>query len=386
MLSRQMQSLAVIAAVIGCGGFGSAYALDGHRIDIPKRTKLTPVQRLNREGVEAIEKNDFRKAEELFYKAYLYDPSDPFTLNNLGYVAELEGQLDRATNFYDLAAKQGSNADIDRSNAKHLEGKPMKAALVNLQDLPMRVNRMNIDAMRLLTQDRSFEAIGLLKQTLSLDPHNPFTKNNLGYASEATGDFESALSYYRAAAMSRTTESATITLDQSWRGKPVGEMAAANAARLEKRMHGIGAAEEQAIMFTVRGVVAVNQNDWPSAREDFIRAYSLDPSSAFTLNNRGYVAERDGDLETAQYYYSRAQRADNGSVRVGLATELSAQGRNISSLANDSDDKVDAALETYSKQRHGQTGPIELTPRGDSLPAPGQNKQTPAPPMQQLPQ
>ncbi|PYY14927.1 MAG: hypothetical protein DMG61_08420, partial [Acidobacteria bacterium] len=55
------------------------------RISIPKRTKPTPVQTLNRDGVKAVEKHDYAKAKKLFYKAYLLDPDDPFTLNNLGY-------------------------------------------------------------------------------------------------------------------------------------------------------------------------------------------------------------------------------------------------------------------------------------------------------------
>ena len=50
----------------------------------------------------------------------------PSRLNNLGYIAELQGQLERALKFYQLAAKQGSEASIDRSNAKQLEGKPIR--------------------------------------------------------------------------------------------------------------------------------------------------------------------------------------------------------------------------------------------------------------------
>src|ERR1700723_2289880 len=79
-------------------------------ITIPMRSKLSPVQRLNREGVEAIKQRKYAKAEALFYKAYLYDPSDPFTLNNLGYISELQGKLDRALRFYQLASQQGSEA------------------------------------------------------------------------------------------------------------------------------------------------------------------------------------------------------------------------------------------------------------------------------------
>jgi Flp pilus assembly protein TadD len=332
---------------------------------------LTPVQRLNRKGVEAVKKHDYKDAESLFYKAYLYDPADPFTLNNLGYVSELEGDLERANKFYALAAEQGSNASIDLSNVEHLRGKPMRDALINLQDVPIRINRTNIQAMRLLARNRGFEAVALLKEILPLDPHNAFTLNNLGVASEATGDIDNALRYYRAAAASNSSEPAAVTLDQAWRGKSVSEMAAASAKRLERRIRNAGPVEAQAAMLTIRGVFAVNQNDWASAREDFLHAYSLDPNSAFTLNNRGYVAERDGDLESAQFYYEKAQKAENAGSRVGFATQLAAEGQSLGVVATDSNDKVDKAIDVYSQQRRRQTGPVELTPRGGS-PAPKQ--------------
>src|ERR1700679_2591519 len=160
------------------------------KITIPKRSQLTPVQRLNREGVNEINKRHFSKAKSLFYKAYLYDPTDPFTLNNLGFISEQHGQLDRAHRFYELATEQSCSAQIDMSSEKELEKKPMRAALDSLQDLPMRVNRMNVEAMRLLSQDRPFESVATLKQALALDPRNPFTINNLGVADEAIGDYE----------------------------------------------------------------------------------------------------------------------------------------------------------------------------------------------------
>ena len=338
------------------------------RITIPKRSEMSPVQRLNREGVDAINRHAYEKAEGLFYKAYLYDPADPFTLNNLGYVSELEGQLDRAQKFYALAAEQGSDAVIDRSNARHLEGKPMKAALVNLEDLPMRVNRMNINAMRLLSQDRGFEAAALLRQTLSLDPQNPFTLNNLGVADETIGNYDDALKSYRAAAASRSTEPVVVSLDRSSRGKAVSKMAAESAERLQKRLKNTEPADSRAAMLTLHGVYAANQNDWASAKEDFTRAYSLNPSSAFSLNNLGYVAEKDGDLETAQFFYLKARRADNATSRVGMATNLMAEGQKLSAVATDSNTKVESALDEYGKKRRSENGPIELTPR-DNAPA-----------------
>lgn len=385
-MAYRYHKLIACAAILASPAFSLVRASGETVIKIPRRSELTPVQRLNRQGVEAVKKHDYRGAESLFYKAYLFDPADPFTLNNLGYVSELEGDLDRANKFYALASEQGSNASIDLSNVDHLRGKPMRDALINLQDVPMRINGTNIQAMRLLAQNRGFEAIALLKQILPLDPRNAFTLNNLGVASEATGDIDNAIRYYRTAAASNSPEPAVVTLDQAWRGKSISEMAAASAKRLENRVHNAGAVEAQAVMFTIRGVFAVNQNDWTSAREDFLRAYSLDPSSAFTLNNRGYVAEKDGDLETAQFYYEKAQKADNAGARVGFATQLSAEGQSLGIVATDSNEKVDSALEVYSQQRRRETGPVELTPRGGST-APGQSiemrKPTPALPSQQ---
>lgn len=356
------------------------WAADRTVIKIPRRSQLTPVQRLNREGVRAIQKYDYRNAESIFYKAYLYDPADPFTLNNLGYVSELEGDLDRAERFYGLAAEQASNASIDLSNARHLEGKPMRDALVSLQDKTMRINQANIVAMQLLAQNRGFEALAVLKQVLPLDARNTFTLNNLGVASESTGHFDSALRYYLTAASVNSSEPVAVISDESWRGKSVSEMASTNARRLEKRIHSVGTSEDKAVMLTIEGVFAVNGNDWDSARANFLTAYSLDPGSAFTLNNRGFVAERDGDLETAQYFYLKAQRAEDADTRVGLATQLAAEGQSLNAVAATSNDKVDHALAIYSQMRREETAPVELTPREDSS-----NRQPEVKPQMQTP-
>jgi Flp pilus assembly protein TadD len=338
-------------------------AADTVKITIPRHSELTPVQRLNREGVEAVKKQQYEKASALFYKAYLYDPADPFTLNNLGYISELQGELDRAHKFYALAAEQGSNANIDKSNAKRLEGKPMQYAFESLQDVPMRVNRMNVDAMELLSEDRGPEAITLLRDALALDSHNPFTLNNLGVADETIGDYANALRSYDEAAGSHSAELVVVTLDRSWRGKPVSVMAAASEKRLEDRMKNMNRAEMDAVMLNLRGVTATNQNDWHAARQDFLNAYLLDPAGAFSLNNRGYVAEMDGDLETAELFYEKARKAPNSIARVGLATQRSAEGKRLLTVAGDSDHQVDSALDKYSQERRKQTGPNELIQR-----------------------
>ena len=377
---KMMAFIAVAATVVS----PSTWAGDV-KITIPARSSLSPVQRLNRKGVEAVEKRQYQKAEELFYKAYLYDPTDPFTLNNLGFISEQQGQLDRAHKFYALATEQSCNAEIALSNTKTLEKKPMRAALEGLEDNQMRINRMNVDAMRLLSQGRSYESVALLQKTLALDSHNPFTLNNLGVANESTGDYQEAIRDYAMASATHSSEPVMVTLDHTWSGKPVSEMAEASAKRLQKRLIDKNSGEAQATMLDMRGVYAANQNDWKTAKQDFLHAYALDPTSAFSLNNRGFVAEQEGDLESAQFFYEKARRASDANEKVGSATERSAEGRALFSVAGDSGQKVDGALGSYSREQHNQTGPVELTPRGEGAAAPQQPAQPASPNVQTPP-
>jgi tetratricopeptide (TPR) repeat protein len=142
-------------------------------------------------------------------------------------------------------------------------------------------------------------------------------------------------------------------------------MAAASAKRLQRRMRDTNSQDAQAAMLNLHGVFAANQNNWQAAEQDFLRAYSMDPENAFSVNNRGYVAEHQGDLESAEFFYQKARRAGDANDRVGLATEHSAEGHSLLTVANDSNRKVDGALESYSRERHLETAPVELTPRGD---------------------
>lgn len=350
------------------------------RITIPRHSSLSVVQRLNREGVDAVNKHDYSKAAGLFYKAYLYDPADPFTLNNLAYIAEVQGRLDQAVSFYKLAAEQSCDADIDLSNEKRLEGQPMEAALTGNRETPMRVTEINVQAVHLLSDGHGAEAASLLEQALSLDPKNPFTLNNLGVANEAIGNDRDAFDDYVQAAGSGSQQAAAVTQDRSWQGRSVSEIARANASRLQKQLED-GSQQRYASELTLRGVMAENENDWPVARRDFMQAYSLDPSNAFTINNRGFVAEKDGDPESAQFFYHKAEEADGAHLRVGLATNQSQQGEQLSRVAIDSGQKVGNVLDVYSQQRHELRGTVGLTPRGpgsDAAPN-SQTKQTSSP-------
>ena len=382
MFGQRLGLLAIIAVAVAwvprnvCAG--------DLKLTLPKRSELTLVQRLNRDGVEALRKQQYEKAEGIFFKAYLFDPGDPFTLNNLGYISELRGQLERAQKFYSLASKQASDAVIDRTNAKHLEGKPMREAFGNLSDVPMQVNHMNVEAIRLLSESRTPEADLLLQQALAMDPHNTFTLNNLGVAKESRGDYDQALTDYLAAADSHSLEPVIVTVNRAWRGKPVSEMAADNARKLRERIQKTATDQARAALLAVRGVSATNRNDWLAAKQDFLQSYSLDPNSAFSLNNLGYLAERDGDLETAQFFYARARKSEHVNDRVGLATRHSAEGKHLSAVATDSDHKIADEIVLENQVRRRQTGPIELKHR-DNTPveeSPGlQNTPVAAPPV-----
>src|SRR5712675_422523 len=175
----------VFAAVVAASG--PKLQAGDLKITIPQRSHLTPIQRLNREGVEAVRKHNYEKAETLFYKAYLLDPDDPFTLNNLGYIAELQGQVDRAQRFYQLAAEQATEAVVYRASSSKVEGRTMKEALA-IPDMSLQANHDNVEAVRQLSQGRAPEADILLQRVLKENPQNIFTLNNMGVAKEMEGE------------------------------------------------------------------------------------------------------------------------------------------------------------------------------------------------------
>jgi Tfp pilus assembly protein PilF len=322
----------MLSGLVAIGALGSPCAQAGDlKIMIPQRSKLTPVQRLNREGVEAVKKHKYAKAEQLFYKAYLFDPDDAFTLNNLGYISELQGQVDRAARYYELAAGQSSEAAVDIASAPELKGRPMKE-IVAVTNEPLQLNHANVEAVRLLSQGRAPEADLLLQQALKNDPHNVFTLNNLGVAKEMEGEEQEALKYYDQASSGTSSASAVVTTNRTWRGRPVNAMAQQNAKALRDYLAKEKDLPEQVAELNLRGVSAVNRNDLRTADAAFRKAYALDPNNAFTLNNIGYVSELEGDQETAQFFYDHARESTGANATVGVATRRTAEGRKLFTL------------------------------------------------------
>lgn len=356
------------------------------RITLPKRSHTTVVQRLNREGVEAVRKHSYEKAERSFYQAYLLDPDDPFTLNNLGYVSELQGQVDRAQTFYALAAKQPTDAVIDVASSKHIEGRSMTEALA-IPGGTLKLNHDNVEAVRLLSRGLAPEADQLLQRTLKIDPQNVFTLNNLGVAKEMEGESQEALKYYDAAAASHSDAAAVVTINQSWRGKPAVKMAEQNAKALRTRLEKQQNNDVNLAELNFRGVAALNRNDLKAAEQDFRNAYALDPNNAFALNNIGYLSEIQGDQETAEYFYARARGVAGANTKVGLATRRSAEGLSLFQVAKDSDSKVEAEVSQEREALRQQHAPVVLRRRDNSLveePAtPPEPQRTPEPQQNQ---
>ena len=358
----------VLTSLIGIWVGGSLPSAAGRdlKITVPQRSQLTPVQKLNREGVEAIRKHNYEKAESLFYKAYLFDPDDPFTLNNLGYISELQGEVERAQRFYALAGQQRTEAVIDEASSKRVEGRPVNEALA-VADVPLELNHTNVEAVRLLSQGRGPEADVLLAGALKTDPNNIFTLNNLGVAKEMEGESQEALEYYDRAAASGSDATAVVTLDRTWRGRPMRELAAASAKHLRDRLQSQNTVEARVAEFNLRGVSAINRNDLRTADEDFRKAFALDPNNPFAVNNIGYVAEIEGDRETAQFFYQNARRAYGADAKVALATRRSAEGLKLSQVAEDSGSKVETKVAEQHAARRRQRQPILLRRRDNTV-------------------
>lgn len=350
------------------------------QIPLPRRSVSTPTQKLNRDGVAELKRGHQEKAKRLFYHAYLLDPDDPFTLNNLGYVAELEGDADRALRYYALAARDHTDAVIDQASEATLKGKPLDAAFRQVQDSDQEIGKINERAIVLLQKGRVFEARNLLQSELPRHPNDPFLLNNLGYAMEAVGDVEAALRYYSAAASVHSTQKVVLTPRAKWRGQAISEVAKGNAVALSEQIARSEGVEAATARLNLRGVVALNDNNPAAAREFFLRAYQQDAQNAFTLNNLGYITELAGDRETAEMYYEAARSGRDANERVSYATRRDAEGRKIDNLAGDNQLDVESTLKAIQETKRRARRPIELKQR-DVVSVSKEPDATPVPPI-----
>jgi Flp pilus assembly protein TadD len=350
------------------------------QILIPQRGVSTPSQKLNREGVAELKRGHQKKAKQLFYRAYLLDPQDPFTLNNLGYVAELEGDADRALRYYALAAREHTDAVIDRSNEAALQGKPLDEAFRQVQNSDQELSRLNERAIVLLRDGHVFEAKNLLQSALPRHPNDPFLLNNLGYAMENVGDVEGALRCYSEAASLHSTKRVVVTPRVKWRGRPVSEVARENAVAMSEQIARGEGVDATTARLNLRGVAALNVNNPSVAKGFFSQAYQQDARNAFTLNNLGYIAELAGDRESAEMYYEAARAGRDAKAKVSYSTRRDAEGQKIDKLADDNQLDVEATLKAVQEMKRREQRPIELK-RRDAVPENSEQESTPVPPI-----
>jgi Flp pilus assembly protein TadD len=365
VVTRYVLAPSLLAVSFFCGGVSAS--AQQVRIPLPKKSRFTPVQQLNRDGVAALKKHDISKAKRLFYKAYLIDPNDPFTLNNLGYVSELEGSMDRAQRYYDQARANTSEAVIDRSTADEVQGKTVASVAGHTEEGPLKVNELNSEALSLLNRDRAPEADVVLQAALKIDPKNPFTLNNMGFAKEKEGEIESAIKFYDSSAATGSRDPIVIAFNKSWRGRPISEVAAQNAEKSRKELSKAQDMQARVARLNLRGVSAMNRNDRKTARQNFEQAYKLDPNNSFAVNNMGYLAELDGDTETAQSFYEQAQRAERARQKVMVSTRPEMEGQTVGHVAEQSTTLVESGFAARAEARRRSGAPPALRTRDNRI-------------------
>jgi Flp pilus assembly protein TadD len=363
IMQRWISALGLLL-IFGCP---AVYGQDaGFRLNLPKRGKLTPIQKLNREGVKEVDKRHLEKAKKIFYEAYLIDPNDPFTLNNLGYISELEGDADRALRYYELSSKNASEATIDVSSRPELKGRPLQEAFAQLNVPALKTNKANVEAISLLGKGRIAEAEDTLRQALKSDSGNPFTLNNMGFVMESEGDLQSALKFYSAAASLHSSDVILVSPNVKWRGKGISDVAGDNAKAVSRTIARGEDLQAQIARLNLRGVAALNHNDPQAAKGFFQQAYKLDPGNAFSLNNMGYVSELGGDRETAETYYADARAAADRSVVVTYASRREAEGQPVSSVAQKNEDDTESAIQALQQVRRREGEPMPQLRRRDN--------------------
>jgi hypothetical protein len=169
-----------------------------------------------------------------------------------------------------------------------------------------------------------------------------------------------------------------VTTRVKWRGRPISEVAAGNAAEVSQQIARGEGVEATTARLNLRGVAALNDNHPLVAREFFLQAYHQDAQNAFTLNNLGYLAESDGDRESAEMYYEAARSGGDAKARVSYSTRRDAEGQKIDNLADNNQSDVEATLKAVQEAKRRARRPIELK-RRDGVSANSEQDATPVP-------
>jgi len=120
-------------------------------------------------------------------------------------------------------------------------------------------------------------------------------------------------STYAAAAGSHTSDTVVVSLNPRMARKASDRNGSRGARKRLQGPHGSTAKSRgpKTALFNLRGVAAMNRNDWQRAQANFAHAYKLSPQDGlFPLNNPGRpLRDERAILETAQDFYREAQSA-----------------------------------------------------------------------------
>jgi Flp pilus assembly protein TadD len=198
------------------------------------------VNRLNVAAMGLMAKDRAPEAELTLRKALLLAPKNPFTLNNLGYALEKEGELEQAIRYYDLATLSGSGDKVVVAFNRGWRGRPIsEIAGINAQGArrelateassEAKVTRLNLRGVSALNRNQVSQARQFLQQAYRIDPGNAFSLNNMGYISEVEGDRETADYYYaKAREANRSSVRVALATRKSVEGQKLASVAGQN--------------------------------------------------------------------------------------------------------------------------------------------------------------
>jgi Flp pilus assembly protein TadD len=195
-----------------------------------------------------LQQGRIQEAEQLLLQTLSTDPKSAFTLNNLGYTMEAEGNLEAAARYYQQAADLRSSDKIVVALDARWRGKPISEVaaenaravgnrLETEQSAQARAARMNLQGVFALNHNDPQKARDNFESAYKLDPYSPFSLNNMGYVSELNGDQETADEFYGDAKLAPgAKQRVTVANHPEMQGMPLGEVAANNSQNTEANL------------------------------------------------------------------------------------------------------------------------------------------------------
>src|SRR4029077_13094732 len=107
--------------------------------------------------------------------------------------------------------------------------------------------------------------------------------------------------------------------------------------------------------------------DRKTARDNFQQAYKLDPNNSFTVNNMGYLAELEGDKETAQSYYEQARHAKRSNAKIVVSRWPEVEGHQVGQIAEHSTALVESSFAAQAEAKRRSGGPPASRRRGNRI-------------------